>query len=274
MTHRTASLGMYDHPAQQAANDRLWTAIARELRRANIPNVPDALDRSRTVDAIWRDPGLLFGQACGYPLLVDPALPLRVLALPIYATPGSGNAAAQGSVLIARAEDGRQPLEAFRGTRAAINDPRSNTGMNLFRAALAPVAGLGGAGSFFRAVIETGSHRASVVAVGTGAADLAAIDCVTYAALDRFEPALTSGLAIVAQSPASPSLPFVTSGATDVATAAALRLAIDHAMADPNLADVRDALFLGGAAPAERSALAPIAALEADAVRAGYPELC
>ncbi|SFN81502.1 phosphate/phosphite/phosphonate ABC transporter substrate-binding protein [Sphingomonas sp. OK281] len=280
MTRGTASLGMYDHPAQHVANDRLWTAIARALRRANVPNVPDELDRSRNVEAIWRDPGLLFGQACGYPMLADPTLNLRMLALPIYAIPGYGNAAAQGSVLIARAESGHQPLEAFRGCRAAINDPRSNTGMNLFRAALAPVAaqgrvgGQGRAGPFFRSVVETGSHRASILAVGTGEADLAAIDCVTYAAIDRFEPALTSRLAIVAHSPVSPSLPFVTSRATDGATVAALRLALDHAIADPDLGDVRDALFLVGVAPAERSSLAPIAALQADAIHAGYPELC
>lgn len=32
MSGPVASLGMYDHPGQRAANDALWAAIARHLR--------------------------------------------------------------------------------------------------------------------------------------------------------------------------------------------------------------------------------------------------
>lgn len=273
MSNAIASLGMYDHPAQHDANDRLWTAIARVLRTRGVTRVPDRLDRTRGVQAIWRDPALLFGQACGYPLVADPALKLRVLAMPIYDAPGCVGAT-HTSVLIARVDDERTSLREFRGARAAINDPRSNTGMNLFRATLAPVAvAVAGQGALFDAVIETGSHRASIVAVGMGEADLAAIDCVTYAAIARFEPELISALRIVAHSPASPTLPFVTSAATDIETVAALRLALEQVMADPELTDVRAALFLVGVAPADEATLAPIVALEAEAVRAGYAEL-
>jgi ABC-type phosphate/phosphonate transport system substrate-binding protein len=266
---RVATLGMYDHPAQHAANDRLWGEIARILRARGVADVPDRLDRTRDVHAIWRDPALLFGQACGYPLLADPALSLRVLALPVYDAPACGRAT-HASLLVARADDGRDSLAAYRGTRAAINDRLSNTGMNLFRATLAPIAG---AGAFFADVIQTGAHRASVIAVGTGAADLAAIDGVTYAALDRFEPALTAKLKIVARSPESPTLPFVTAAATSIETVAALRIALDLVMADPGLADARAALFLTGHEPASAAALAPIAAIEATATAAGYPVL-
>lgn len=269
MTNQVASLGMYDHPTQHDANDRLWTAIVRCLRARGISRVPDRLDRTRDVHAIWHDPTLLLGQACGYPLIADPTLTLRIVAAPLYDAPGCSGAT-HASLLVARADDPRLSLQNFRGARAAINDPRSNTGMNLFRAALAPVAGQG---AFFDAVIETGSHRASIVAVGLGRADIAAIDCVTYAAIARFEPGLTSALRIVAQSPASPTLPFVTAAATDAETVAALRLALHQVMLDPDLADVRDTLFLAGIAPAGEAMLAPIVALEADAVRAGYAEL-
>ena len=63
MIRAVASLGMYDHPAQHRANDLLWAAIARTLREDGVDGVPDALDRTRDVHALWRDPGLLFGQA-------------------------------------------------------------------------------------------------------------------------------------------------------------------------------------------------------------------
>lgn len=269
MSNRIASLGMYDHPAQHDANDRLWTAIVRDLRVQGVARVPDRLDRTQDVHATWRDPGLLFGQACGYPLVADPTLALCVLAVPVYDAPGCVGAT-HASVVVARVDDSRRSLADFRDGRAAINDRQSNTGMNLFRATLAPIAG---DGAFFETVIETGSHRASIVAIGTGEADIAAIDCVTYAAIARFEPVLTSALRIVARSPASPTLPFVTAHATDVETVAALRRALDTAMADPHLAEVRATLFLAGVMPADDTILAPIVALEAGATRSGYPEL-
>ncbi|WP_121884944.1 phosphate/phosphite/phosphonate ABC transporter substrate-binding protein [Sphingomonas sp. PP-F2F-G114-C0414] len=269
MTRHCASLGMYDHPAQRAANDRLWAAMAGILRSEGVADVPNTLDRSRDIHALWRDPSLLFGQACGYPLIADSSLALRVLALPVYATPGCVGAT-HTSVIVARADDIGTSLDGFRQRRAAINDRRSNTGMNLLRATIAPVAG---EGAFFASVIETGSHRASMIAVGAGQADIAAIDCVTYPAIERFEPAVTAALRIVAHSPASPTLPFVTAASTSAATVTALRMALDRVMVDSDLAEDRAHLFLTGAIAADRAALAPIAALEAAAIRAGYAEL-
>ncbi len=46
-----ASLGMYDHPGQRAANDALWSAIARHLHGVGLA-APEALDRARPVEAI------------------------------------------------------------------------------------------------------------------------------------------------------------------------------------------------------------------------------
>jgi ABC-type phosphate/phosphonate transport system substrate-binding protein len=271
MTRLVASLGMYDHPAQQGANDRIWSAIVRILRIRGIDGVPDVLDRARHVHDLWRDPNLLFGQACGYPLITDDSLALHVIALPIYDVPGSTNSdATHASVLVARANNGHSTLSDYRDTRAAINDPQSNTGMNLFRATLAPIAETN---VFFASVVQTGSHRASVAAIAAGDADIAAIDAVTYATLVRHEPDLTAPLRTVARSPASPTLPFVTSAATSIETIAALRLALHHVMTDPRLADDRAMLGLAGILTANADALAPIRALERTAIRFGYPNL-
>ncbi len=270
MTLRIASLGMYDHPAQQGANDRLWAGIAAALRESGVGDVPDRLDRTRPVQAIWRDPALLFGQACGYPLLADSTLALRVLAFPVYA-PGPVHAAEEsGSVVVARRDDPRTALSDFRGARAAINDRQSNTGMNLFRATLAPIAW---EAAVFARVIETGAHRASIAAIVAGEADIAAIDVVTLAALARFEPALTDALKTVARSPASPTLPFVTAASTDADTVVALRRALDRVIADPALEQARATLFLAGVVPGDTATLAPLARLATDAARAGYPDL-
>ncbi len=67
-------------------------------------------------------------------------------------------------------DDPRPSLEAFRRGVAAINGPDSNSGMNLFRATIARIAG---GRPFFGAVLTTRLHRASLEAVADGRADLA-----------------------------------------------------------------------------------------------------
>ncbi|MBJ6122824.1 phosphate/phosphite/phosphonate ABC transporter substrate-binding protein [Sphingomonas mollis] len=263
-------LGMYDLPAQASANDRLWTAIATRLIAHGIA-APRHLTRDRAPADLWNDPALLFGQACGYPL-VSRALPLRILALPDYDAPGCAKGRHR-SLIVTRAADPAATLADFRGRRAAINDPASNTGMNLFRAVVAPVAQ---GNRFFADVVVTGSHRDSIRAILNDEADLAAIDAVTHAGLARFEPDLVRGLRIVAETPSSPTLPFVTARSTPVDTVAALRIALKEAMADPALDDARATLFLRGivAVPPDAfAALGALGAMAATAAALGYPNL-
>jgi len=263
-----ASLGMYDHGAQREANDRLWAELARILRDRGVAGVPDRLDRTRSVQDSWHDPDLLCGQICGFPLITDRSLALRVLALPVYDAPGCGDAL-HHSLLVTRQGDATT-LDAYRDRRAAINDRQSNTGMNLFRAAIAPLAV---EGRFFAEVRETGAHRQSLSAIVLGESDIAAIDAVTFAAIARAEPELTDAVQIIGTTASSPTLPFVTSRNTSVETVAALRMALADVAADPGLADARAALFLAGIVPGGIDRFAPLRALEIDAATAGYPDV-
>lgn len=268
MTRLIASLGMYDHPRQYDANDAIWVALARALHRRGV-DAPLALDRSRSVDQVWRDPNLLFGQACGYPLVSEPDLALRVIGVPVYDVPDC-EPGQHLSYIVTRRDDSAPALRNYLGRRAAINSPRSNTGFNLFRSA---VADLAEGRPFFGEVIETGSHRASISALIWGDADVAAIDAVTFAALRRFEPEVMVGLRILAKTPASPAPPFVTSLDTDRATVAALRTALAEIVADQALAAARDTLFLSDILPASVHRFGVLRHLERDAVAAGYPLL-
>lgn len=268
MTGAIASLGMYDHPAQAAANDALWSGLSRQLRSRGVA-APRALDRSRSVDAVWRDGRLLFGQTCGYPLVSEPDLSLRVLGVPVYDVPGCSPGEHLSHVVV-RHDDLGRTLSDHRGGSAAINAVNSNTGANLLRAAVAPFAR---EGRFFGDVIVTGSHRGSVAAVVRGDADIAAVDAVTLAALARHEPGLVAGLRVVADTAASPAPPFVTASSTPLEAVAALRAALAAAMADPALAAAREALFLQDVLPAGVDRFAPLLDLRRGAVDAGYPEL-
>lgn len=268
MTLHVASLGMYDNAGQQAANDRLWDALATILRARGVADVPARIERRRPVQALWHDPHLLFGQICGFPLLKDRALALQVIGMPVYDARGCGEGTHR-SFLVSRHGDA-DTLEAYRGRRAAINERGSNTGMNLFRASVAPLA----AGeAFFDTVRETGSHRQSLRALILDEADIAAIDAVTLAAVLRAEPELAPALQVLGATVEAATPPFVTAASTPTETVAILRAALADVVADPALAEARGALFLRDILPSNRDRYAPLLALEAEAHAAGYPEL-
>ena len=158
---------------------------------------------------------------------------VTLIAAPEYAFPGC-ESVAHRSFIVRRAGDPRRELAEYRGATAAINAPDSNTGMNLFRAAIAPIAGRA---PFFRAIAVTGSHEASLTAVAEGEADLASIDCVSFALIERGRPELVERVAVIAESPLSPGLPFIMSAGLGAPTIAAVREALLAALADPNLAE-------------------------------------
>jgi ABC-type phosphate/phosphonate transport system substrate-binding protein len=268
MRARIASLGMYVAASQEAANDRIWATIARALRTRGVAEVPERLERGRAVQDVWRDPDLLFGQICGFPLVCNPDLGLRVIGVPIYDAPGCADAAHR-SLIVTRQGDARR-LQDYRGRRAAINDRGSNTGMNLLRAAVLPYVR---DGRFFADVIETGAHRRSIDAILRDDADIAAIDAITYAAVLRTEPDLARALQIIATTAAAATPPFVTARGTDAATVAALQAALAEVISDPALADARRALFLTDIVAGDTDRYQPLLALQDDAIAAGYPML-
>jgi ABC-type phosphate/phosphonate transport system substrate-binding protein len=228
MTKLVASLGMYDSPATRAANDDLWTGIARRLRAGGIDDVPDGLDRSRALDQIWSDPSLLLAQTCGYPLITQWRGQLRYVATPRYDVPGCDGTSHRSRIIV-RAGDDTERLGDYRSRTVAVNDFSSNTGMNLLRAASASLAS---GGAFFEKVVETGSHAASARKVADGEADIAAIDAVTFAHLEREEAAVTGRLRTLGWTAPSPALPFVTSSTSSDALVRLLRKALRETIAD------------------------------------------
>jgi ABC-type phosphate/phosphonate transport system substrate-binding protein len=263
-----AALPMYDFPWTAEANDALWAAMAARLDAAGV-EAPKALTRGPDLDAQWRNPRLVFGQTCGYPYVTRLKDAVALIAAPTYAFPGCEDASHR-SFIIRRASDPRPGLADFRGAKAGLNAHDSNTGMNLFRAALAPFAG---GAPFFRAIVVTGSHEASVAAVAEGRADLAAIDCVSYALLACGRPALIERVAVVAESPSSPSLPFIAAAGLGAVAIAAVRDALLSTLADPNLAEARATLGLKGAREAGPADYDPVAEIERGAAAAGYARL-
>ena len=262
-----ASLGMYDWPWVAAANDALWAGVRDRLRRAGV-DAPDALDRGDPGDA-FSDPALIFGQACGYPYMTRLRGAVALLATPIYDLPGC-EGPMHCSFIVVREGDPRGGLVAFRGARAAINAWDSNSGMNLFRASVAPLAD---GRPFFASIALSGAHIASMAMIRAGEADVAAVDCVTFGLAARHKPEIVAGLRILARTPSSPSLPFIVSADLERAYPGVVRAALLDAFADPNLAGARDALALGGAVAASDEDYARVLTIEAEARAMGYGTL-
>jgi ABC-type phosphate/phosphonate transport system substrate-binding protein len=260
---------MYDFANLQAANDAIWQVVASALRDAGRRDVPDALERGLTIDQLWQDPGLVLAQSCGYPLMTSLRGRVRLVATPRYRAAGCSGSS-WGSALVVRADDASPDLAAFRGRRCAANQPHSNTGMNLPRAAVAEIAN---GRPFFGSVAWTGSHRASLALVADGAADLAAIDAVTLAHLGRIEPMLVRRIRILGWTEATPGLPFITAGDTDDATIEIMRQALNRIVTDPEYEWVREALLLDGFETVPEARYHGILDLERRAIALGYPEL-
>jgi ABC-type phosphate/phosphonate transport system substrate-binding protein len=77
------------------------------------------------------------------------------------------------------------------------NAEHSQSGYNVLRKMVAPLSG----GAIFSAVVFSGSHRQSLRELQQENADIAAIDCVTYALLQRHQPQALAGLVAIGWSP-------------------------------------------------------------------------
>lgn len=265
---RLSALPMYDLPQLEPATDALWSAIAERLISAGA-NAPSSLARGDDYAAVWRDPNLLLSQTCGYPLLKKLRQNVQLVATPAYAVPGCIGTK-HSSFFIVNAASGNEELSDLRGRVCVVNEFDSNTGMNLLRYAVAPLAK---EAIFFHSVIITGSHHNSLKAVAGGRADLAAIDCVSFYHFARFEPELTSQVRIIGQSQPIEAPPFITSHNTEPATLRILQDALMDAARSPSLQWAFAALAIEGFETRTFADYEDILRLEKEALSFGYHTL-
>lgn len=266
---RVSSLPMYDQPHLQRSNDLFWQYISERLREAGVEGVRRDLDRESGTKQVWLDPKLLLSQTCGYPLVKDLRDAVQLVATPRYKAPGCREGYYR-SCIVVRKNDSASWLRDLRGKRCAINEATSNSGMNLFRALLAPLAQ---GAEYFESVRLTGSHFNSIYMVAKGLVDVASIDCVTFAHLQTGAPELYNAVKVIGWSDESPSLPFITSASTDRQTLRVLQSAFADAAIDPALKDVRETLLIDGFEFLPIEHYEQILDVEKKALELGYPEI-
>ncbi len=247
-----ATLPMYDYPELRAATAQWWAAISRHAGVALELSHPDNYVEP------WNRPDLAFSQTCGYPFTHHFKGALGLVGTPHYSVPGCDGFRYSSFVF---AREARAPAD-YRGTVAAVNTPDSMSGMLALKAFFVEHANQG---HFFGSSVLSGGHLNSLALLQRGAADVCAVDAICVAFARRHRPELLHGLHDVGRTPSVPGLPYVSRDA-DLAR---WQNAVRAATVDPALAEVRNALMIGGFTVTAVADYDAILGLEDDVRRVG-----
>jgi ABC-type phosphate/phosphonate transport system substrate-binding protein len=210
-----AMLGMYDIPALQSANDRLWQGI-----RGALGFGPDHLTRDRDFWDIWQSSDLLFAQTCGMPFRTRLHPDVTLVGTPDYGLPNCPPGH-YNSVLVVHRDATGTTLADFTGLRFAYNDACSQSGW------AGPMHHLKQAEVQFSEFVKTGGHGLSAMAVAEARADMAGLDQLTWNLLCEHQPSLTAQLRVIETTVPTPALPYITAAKRDPAPiTAALHAAV------------------------------------------------
>ena len=223
-TQSLVQLPMYDWPEFTQATNRLWTSIRDHFNKAGI-NAPTSLDRTSPPAQTWQSPSLLLSQTCGLPLVAD--LSGKVKVLGSFAYQEIEPAGSYHSLIISQKNDDESD-SCLEGKRAVINGDDSYSGCLALKCYLAD-HGLDE--SPFASVIVSGGHRASLCAVASGNADIAAIDCISWHLAKQCEPAIKN-LKVIAHTESRPGLPLITHLDASAQEISAMRDALARAVDD------------------------------------------
>jgi ABC-type phosphate/phosphonate transport system substrate-binding protein len=268
-SHWRVSLPMYNLPEMQAVNADFWDAVRRELQRQGIESLPGNLDFARrpVPERIERD--TLLSQVCGYPLQTIYRGQAALLGAPVYGAEHCAGATHTG-VFVVHRDSTFARLADLRGCNFVYNSRHSNSGMNLPRRAIAEIVK---GERFFGSIAETNSQPGNIERVARREADATCVDCVTYAFFCRHRPQLGALTRVLATTPPSPSIPFVTSLETPLPLQEALRNALRNVARSDEWAEARSGLMLQDIVPIEMANYGVQLQYEREARASGYSEL-
>ncbi|AOK31274.1 MULTISPECIES: phosphate/phosphite/phosphonate ABC transporter substrate-binding protein [Burkholderia] len=233
MKNWIAGLPMYNVTTQHAA---LWRALLLDAlqafaRAGGTADVTLLDEPFGDLLPLWQRDDLLLSQTCGYPFrMLGLAESVHLIATPAFDASGCEGARYRSALVVSADAHARgaTTLAACRGMRAAYNDDTSHSGMNALRHAVSRHARNG---RFFSSIMRTGSHLSALRALAMGEADIAAIDCVTLAYVGDALPEMLNGVRVIGETASAPGLPFIASRSLGNAHVAALRDALDTALA-------------------------------------------
>ena len=260
---------MYDIPEVRKALGDLWCGLSHSLRREGLVDVPDKLLHGADVNVLWDDPMLFISQCCGYDLVNRYAGKLQPLATPHYGAEGCQGSKYASVVVVAEDVPATDVLH-MSGAVCVVNGTESHSGMNALRVLIAPRSR---DGRFFSQVRISGSHAASLEMLRNRKADVASIDCVTYALHRFYRPEALAGTRMLGWTDRAPAPPYVTRSDADGNTVARMRSALHDIFDNPDYRTTRQALYLKSLEVLPEQVYEEITGLQTLAARGGYPVL-
>lgn len=271
MSELVAALPMYDWPEVRGEVDAQWARLREAFRQkgvdapqtiarrnGDLPPVPGGIrDAAGALVApdpatlppdeldyhkLWLHPALLFAQTCWGPMELGLSRHVQVVGQPSYDAYEGGQGELYSSALMMRTGEGPEarspadgspflPLDLIRGKRFTFNSRDSMSG---FIGLTRDLETLGESLDVFSSRSESGGHRGSIVAVAEGRADVAAIDCESWALAQRFEPAAQKVM-VVGWTARRKGLPFITAARTLEKTVRAMREALAGLAEQPRI---------------------------------------
>jgi ABC-type phosphate/phosphonate transport system substrate-binding protein len=260
---------MYNLPEMRPVNAAFWNALRVEMTRRGLTDAPEALDFERKPVPGEIEADTLFTQVCGYPLQTIYRGQTILLGAPVYDAPHCDGPTHTGVFIVLR-DSKYQRVADLAGCRFAYNSRHSNSGMNLPRRDIAEIAQ---GKPFFASFIETHTQPGNIERVARGEVDASCVDCVTYAFFRRHRPHFGDLTRILAATPVSPSIPFVTSSRAPKQRVAQLQEALFAVARAPEWTEARAGLMLRDIVPIEPARYEVQLRYEQEAESLGYPEL-
>ena len=271
MSELFAALPMYDWPEVRDEVDAQWVGLREAFRQRGI-DAPDAIVRRNgdlppvpggisdnkgkliapdpatlppdelDYHKLWLHQALLCAQTCWGPMELGLSKHVQLVGQPSYDAFEGGQGELYSSALVMRTGEGPQvrsptdgkavlPLDLVRGKHFTFNSLDSMSGtIGLTRDLQAAGESL----DIFSSRSASGGHRGSIVAVAEGRADIAAIDCESWALAQRFEPAAQK-VVVVGWTARRKGLPYITAATTPEKTVRAMRQALAGLAEQPRI---------------------------------------
>jgi phosphonate transport system substrate-binding protein len=178
----------------------------------------------------WQDRERLFDQGaiqvlwlCGLPYVRKVRLndfAIELLAVPVPLGSRYRGEPIYFSGVVVRRDSGFRVFDGVRGSSWAYNEPLSHSGFNVVRAYL---AGFGHSQGFFREVVESGSHIASIEMILNGRVEASAIDTTVLDSVIDQRPEVGAQIRVIETIGPSPIPPWVASTRLPMPIRSALR---------------------------------------------------
>ena len=126
------SYPMYNLPEMQQSLQVWWSVVRNRLLGQEIETPKTLSEPDQDLFEYWLRPDLLLSQTCGFPLVSHLQSQVKLIGAPVFSSPGC-EGPNYCSFYIVHADDPRDLVQKFQGSRFTYNGGDSQSGFNAVR---------------------------------------------------------------------------------------------------------------------------------------------